>query len=107
MTDTHTNAQAGFATLVLSLVTNAAVFLGDMADPATGQPGTPDTEAASHIIDLLAMLQEKTRGNLTADEEHLLDQVLFDLRMRFVAVKDQKGHAVQPEQDDQKRIIIP
>ena len=118
MTDTPPTEHAGFATLVLSLVSNTAILLGDMPDPATGKSIEPDVEAASHMIDLLAMLEVKTRGNLTADEEQLIQQVLYDLRMRFVDVqghlgaRDQKGRGDEGPQDqkgpdDQPRIIIP
>jgi Domain of unknown function (DUF1844) len=53
----------------------------------------PDLPLAQQSIDLLALLQEKTRGNLTAEEERFLQQMLFDLRMRFVdsAVKPHMG----------------
>ena len=104
MSDTRSAEHTGFATLVLSLVTNAAVLLGDMPDPVSGKARDPDLEGASHMIDLLAMLGEKTRGNLTAEEADLLQQVLYDLRMRFVAVKDERGGAGQK---DEPRIIIP
>jgi hypothetical protein len=101
MTDTHAAEKVGFATLVLSLVNNAAILLGDVPDPTTGKAGTPDLEAASYMIDLLGMLEKKTRGNLTADEERLLQQALYDLRLRYVAVRDQKAPKDEP------RIIIP
>lgn len=95
MADSHTHAPIPFAGFVLSLATSAAIHLGDVADPGTGQVQAPDLEAASQMIDLLAMLQEKTRGNLDADEAQVLEQILYDLRLRYVAVRDQK------------RIIVP
>jgi hypothetical protein len=55
----------------------------------TGETKAPNLEAASQMIDILAMLEAKTRGNLTAQERSLLDQVLYDLRMRYVAAQQQ------------------
>jgi hypothetical protein len=71
-----------FTIFILSVVGSAHVHLGD------GPEGAPERnlELARQDIDLLAILQEKTRGNLTGDEERLLDQALYDLRMRFVEV---------------------
>jgi hypothetical protein len=74
-----------FATFVLSLSHSALVHLGDAPDPSGG-PAKPDVAMAKQTIDLLAVLQEKTEGNLTGEEERLLDQVLYDLRMRYVEV---------------------
>jgi hypothetical protein len=59
-------------------------------------------EAAQHMIDILALLEEKTRGNLSAEERQLLDQLLFELRMRFVEVKK-----AGPPRDPESRIILP
>jgi hypothetical protein len=74
-----------FATFVLSLSHSALVHLGDAPDPSGGVPPR-DVTMAKQTIDLLAVLQEKTTGNLTGEEERLLDQVLYDLRMRYVEV---------------------
>jgi hypothetical protein len=74
-----------FATFVLSLSHSALVHLGDAPDPS-GEPARRDVAMAKQTIDLLAVLQEKTEGNLTGAEERLLDQVLYDLRMRYVEV---------------------
>ncbi len=73
-----------FTTLVLSFSHSALVHLGD----APGLEGKAQVELplARQSIDILAMLQEKTKGNLTADEERLIQQVLCDLRLRFVEV---------------------
>ena len=73
-----------FAAFVFSLLHTTAVHLGDAADPNTGQVTPPNFEAAQQMIDILGILEEKTKGNLTGDEERLLAQVLFDLRMRYV-----------------------
>jgi tellurite resistance protein len=77
-----------FNTFVLSLARTAAVHFGDVAD-ADGSKQPPDLRAASHIIDVLTLLEVKTRGNLTAEERQVLEQVLFELRLRFVEVQKQ------------------
>jgi CTP:molybdopterin cytidylyltransferase MocA len=74
---------ASFSVLVASLATQAAIHLGDMPHPLTGKTEVNLAEARFHI-DMLGVLQEKTRGNLTPEEAKALDTVLFDLRMRFV-----------------------
>jgi hypothetical protein len=82
-----------FNALVLSLGSSAIVHLGEAPDPTTGQKsGKPDFTLAQQSIDLLAMLQEKTRGNLTDDERKFLEGMLFDLRMLFIQVS-QRGAA--------------
>ena len=74
-----------FYTFVLSLGSSAFVHLGDAPHPETGQAGAPDLALAKQTIDLLDMLREKTRGNLTPEEEKFLENLLTDLRLRFVA----------------------
>jgi hypothetical protein len=76
-----------FTGFVLSLVTTAAVHFGDYPDPVSGKTNEPNIEAASQMIEILVMLEQKTRGNLTAQERSLLEQVLYELRMRYVAAK--------------------
>jgi hypothetical protein len=73
-----------FATFVLGIIGTAYVHLGDAPDPE----GNSDRNLmlARQDIDLLGLLQEKTKGNLTGDEERLLEQALCDLRMRYVEV---------------------
>jgi hypothetical protein len=70
-----------FNLFVLSLNTSALLHLGEAPD--TEGKTHADLPMARHTIDLLGMLEEKTRGNLSGDEERLLHQVLFDLRMRY------------------------
>ena len=62
----------------------------------TNETRPPDLDAAAQLIELLAMLEEKTRGNLTAEERQLLDQVLFELRMRFVEAKKGQSPIILP-----------
>lgn len=78
-----------FATFILSLSHGALVHLGDAPDPSGGG-AQAEPLLAKQTIDLLAVLQEKTAGNLTGEEERLLDQVLYDLRMRYVEVTGKK-----------------
>ena len=85
-----------FAGFVLSLATTAAVHFGDIPDPNTGERVQPNLQAAAQMIEILGMLQQKTKGNLINEEERLLDDLLYELRLRFV----------QAQQDD-KRIIEP
>jgi hypothetical protein len=73
-----------FTSFVLSLATTAAVHFGDIPDPATGTKGTPNMEGAGQMIEILSLLDQKTRGNLTAEERQVLEQVLYELRLRFV-----------------------
>lgn len=75
--------QLDFSTFVLGIIGTAYVQLGD-APSADG--GEPDLELARQNIDLLILLQKKTKGNLTGDEERLLDQALIDLKSRYAEV---------------------
>lgn len=75
-----------FSGFVVSLASSAFVQLGLEPDPTTGQKVDAEPEFARQTIDMLALLKEKTRGNLTEDEARLLDAVLYDLRMRYVQV---------------------
>ena len=77
---------ATLTSLISVLATQAMIALGQIADPVSGKPAQ-DLEQASHFVDLLSMLEEKTKGNRTGDESALLDRVLHELRMVFVAVK--------------------
>ena len=88
-----------FTAFVLSLATTAAIHFGDIADPGTGETPEPNLEGASQMIEILSLLDQKTRGNLTAEERQVLEQVLYELRLRYV---DAAGGA-----DTGKRIIEP
>jgi hypothetical protein len=89
-----------FPSFVLSLVHTAAVHFGDVEDPVTGETHPPNLTLAQQMIDILAMLEEKTRGNLSAEERQLIDQVLYELRLRYVEVS-------KAGSGDAPRIIIP
>jgi hypothetical protein len=74
-----------FSTFVISLATSAQVGLGAVPHPETNQ-SAQNFPAAKQMIDILALLKEKTKGNLTEAESALLDQVLFNLRIHYVRV---------------------
>ncbi|MBI5528381.1 MAG: DUF1844 domain-containing protein [Deltaproteobacteria bacterium] len=73
-----------FGTFVLSLATAALFHLGDAHEEGK-EPSPPNLRLARETIDIIEMLKEKTRGNLSGDEEGFVDGILFDLRMRYVA----------------------
>ncbi len=75
--------EVNFATFVFSLSSSALLHFGEVADPSTGVMNK-NLPMAKHTIDILGLLEEKTRGNLTDDESQLLKNILYDLRMRFV-----------------------
>ena len=72
-----------FATFIFSLNSSALVQLGMMEDPMTGET-TKNLPLAKQTIDLLSMLEEKTKGNLAADEAAMLRNILYDLRIHYV-----------------------
>jgi hypothetical protein len=73
-----------FYTFVLSIGSSVVVHLGDAPHPETGKPVEKNLPLAQQSIEILAMLQEKTRGNLSPEEARLLEQLLFDLKLRYV-----------------------
>lgn len=75
-----------FATFIFSLNSSALVQLGMMEDPMTGET-TKNLPLAKQTIDILCMLEEKTRGNLDADEAAMLKNILYDLRIHYVKEK--------------------
>ena len=87
-------ATVSFNGFVVSLATTAAVHFGDVVDPATGRRLPPNADAGGHMLDLLTVLAEKTRGNLTPDEERFLSRVLQELRMRFAEVRREANRPV-------------
>ena len=91
-----------FAAFVLSLAHTTAVHLGDTEDPVSRRKIDPHLPAAQQMIDILSLLEEKTRGNLTAEERQLLEQLLYELRVRFVEVSKAGAPGAS-----QSRIIIP
>jgi Domain of unknown function (DUF1844) len=85
-----------FTGFILSLATTAAVHFGDIADPSTGQPVEPNLQAAAQMIELIAMMQEKTKGNLTTNEARLVEDLLYELRMRFVQAQQGERRIIEP-----------
>lgn len=88
MADQNANHSGGlpevtFSTFILSIGSSALVQLGEVPDPETGQT-MENLLAAKHSIDILSMLQEKTKTCLEQDEKQLLDTLLYDLRMKYV-----------------------
>jgi hypothetical protein len=78
---------ADFSTFILSLGSSALIHLGDLEAPGEDAKRR-DLPMAKHTIDLLTLLRQKTKSNLTAEEDKLLESLLYDLRLRYVeAVK--------------------
>ena len=82
-----------FGAFVLSLSASAAIHLGLAAGPEGGEPSPPNLPLVKQTIDILEMLKVKTQGNLEAEETKLLDGLLFELRVRFIEVRDSQGGA--------------
>jgi hypothetical protein len=99
----HEASTINFVAFVLSLAHTAAVHFGDVPDPVSGEKAESNLPAAQQMIDILTLLEEKTRGNLTAEERQLIEQVLFELRMRFVEINGSDAAAAEPK----SRIILP
>ena len=72
-----------FHTFIISLGSSALLHLGELEHPEVGAP-QKDLPLAKHTIDILVMLEEKTKGNLSPGEEKLISSLLYDLRLRFV-----------------------
>ncbi len=85
-----------FAAFVLSLAHTAAVHFGDIPDPVSGETGETNLPAAQQMIDILALIELKTRGNLTAEERQLLDQILYELRLRFIDAQKPQSRIITP-----------
>ena len=73
----------GFSTFILSLSTSALVNLGELPDPLTNKKEI-NLQLAKQTISIIEMLKEKTKGNLTADEDELMDNVLYEVRLKYV-----------------------
>jgi uncharacterized protein DUF1844 len=89
-------SELSFTTFVLSLAGSAAIHFGDLPDPASGDRVEPNMEGASQMIEILSLLEDKTRGNLTAEERQVLEQVLYELRVRFVELSDGGKRIIEP-----------
>ncbi len=85
-----------FTAFVVSLASTAAIHFGDLPDPISGEPGELNLDGAAQMIEILALLDQKTRGNLTAEERQVLEQVLYELRMRFVEASGAAKRIIEP-----------
>jgi len=83
---------ASVSTLISSLLAQVFMALGGVEDPKTKKRYI-DLELAKHHVDMLAVLEEKTKGNLTDQEQKLLDKALYETRMQYVQIAQQAGRA--------------
>ena len=86
--------QIDFSTFIMSLTSSAFYHLGDIADPETGKTET-NLPAVHQTIDMLTMLRGKTEGNLNEEENKLLEQLIYELQMKYVAKTKGAGPAAQ------------
>lgn len=93
-TPTAANLPVSFSTLVLSLASSAILAMGLEKNPATGQIDK-DLELARFNIDMLGMLRDKTKNNLTKDEQDFVENVISDLQIKFVYVSGGKKEPAQ------------
>ena len=96
MSDQPPPAGLSFTGFVLSLASTAAIHFGDLPDPVSGEPAEVNLDGAAQMIEILALLDQKTRGNLTAEERQVLEQVLYELRLRFVEVTGAGKRIIEP-----------
>ena len=75
--------EVNFSSFLLSLSSSTLLHLGEIADPQSGEK-RKDLALAKQTIDIITLLRDKTKGNLTEEEQNLLQHLLYDLRMRFV-----------------------
>jgi hypothetical protein len=85
-----------FTAFVLSLASTAAIHFGDLPDPVSGERTELNLGGAAQMIEILTLLEQKTRGNLTAEERQLLEQVLYELRLRFVEATKAGKRIIEP-----------
>jgi len=82
--------EVDFANFIFSLIHSAMLAMGSLPDPTTGKT-EKHFPMAKHVIDTIGMLQQKTQGNLTEEEQRLIDDSLYDLRLRYVEEKEKPG----------------
>ena len=85
-----------FTAFVISLASSAAIHFGDLPDPASGERGELNLEGAAQMIEILGLLEQKTKGNLTAEERQVLESVLYELRLRFVEASGGGKRIIEP-----------
>lgn len=96
MADQQSEASLTFTAFVLSLASTAAIHFGDLPDPVSGERSPQNLDGAAQMIEILALLDQKTRGNLTAEERQVLEQVLYELRLRFVEASSSTKRIIEP-----------
>jgi hypothetical protein len=89
-------SELSFTAFVISLASSAAIHFGDMPDPESGERQETNLEGAQQMIEILTLLEEKTRGNLTAEERQVLEQVLYELRMRYLQASGGGKRIIEP-----------
>ena len=92
-------AELSFSSFILGLSTQALMYMGEIP-AAPGHPLQTDLAAAQQMIDVLVMLQQKTTGNLDASEAAMLENVLFDLRMRYVELVRKSRDSAQEKRKE-------
>jgi len=93
---TEPQPELTFTAFVLSLASTAAIHFGDLADPVSGETAEINLDGAAQMIEILSLLEVKTRGNLTAEEREILNQVLYELRLRFVEATGEGKRIIEP-----------
>lgn len=96
---------ASFSMLVTTLAMQAGVALGQMPDPSTGKPQI-NKPVAKHFIDTLALLEEKTKGNLDKDENEMLTATVHQLRIAFITMPDSMPEGVE-DNENKSSIELP
>jgi hypothetical protein len=93
---TEPQPQLSFTAFVLSLASTAAIHFGDLPDPVSSEQAELNLDGAAQMIEILALMEQKTRGNLTAEEREVLNQVLYELRLRFVEATGEGKRIIEP-----------
>jgi len=96
MSDQLEQQGLSFTAFVLSLASTAAIHFGDLPDPMSGGRSEPNLAGAAQMIEILVLLDQKTRGNLTAEERQVLEQILYELRLRFVEASAPGKRIIEP-----------
>jgi hypothetical protein len=91
----HAGPERSLAGLFVMLANSAAMAMGDAPDPLSGQVQR-DLGQAAEIVDLLILLREKTEGNRAAEETQILDEILYDLQLQYVAATKKAGRSPGP-----------
>jgi len=96
--------EASFPSLILTLAAGALQYMGLVENPVT-KSRDKDMKLAKHTIDTLGMLREKTKGNLQKEEKKLLDELLYDLKMKYVRAKGKEGDSKESKEREQAQEV--